>query len=96
MKLIIKFAIDVPEPYHLTKNYWASLGHKANHNFEPNAQYIQLFHPKFGDIMWVSAIKDILKGEEIFVDYGYNGHCRGPEWFRGLKRKYKQLRKNQN
>lgn len=26
-----KYSIDVPAPYHLTKNYCATLGHKANH-----------------------------------------------------------------
>ncbi len=31
--------IDVPEPFNLTENYCASIGHKANHSFTPNCKY---------------------------------------------------------
>jgi len=88
-----KLSLDVPKPYHLTKNYSASLGHKANHSFEPNSLYTYLDHPKFGDIMSVIATKDIKKGEEILVNYGYSKHSHGPPWFRDAKKEFKDKQK---
>ena len=85
-----EFSIDVPSPFEKLSKYCASLGHKANHSFHPNSKYIHLFHPKFGDIMSVEAIKKIKKGEEITVNYGYAKHSHGPEWFRAAKKKYQK------
>ena len=31
--------IDIPDEYISTENYVASLAHKCNHNFDPNASY---------------------------------------------------------
>lgn len=43
--------------------------------------------------MCVQAIKNIKKDEEILVNYGYSGHAAGPAWFRGVKRKHKEMMK---
>mmetsp|Transcript_16948 Transcript_16948/g.16617 ORF Transcript_16948/g.16617 Transcript_16948/m.16617 type:complete len:249 (-) Transcript_16948:25-771(-) len=87
------FSIDVPSPYHKLEEYSASLGHKANHSFEPNSKYVFLFHPKFGDIMSVVATKDIESGEEITVNYGYSKHARGPKWYREARKAYRKEQK---
>ena len=41
-------AIDVPCQYVEEAAYCATIGHKANHSFQPNAKYVQVYHPRFG------------------------------------------------
>ena len=53
-----------------TMKTW-SLLNQANHAFEPNARYGNFSSPRFGPICCVYAKRDIDKGEEIFVNYGY-------------------------
>ncbi len=38
--------IDLPRPYDSLINYRATLGHKANHSFKPNAKYHYCKHPR--------------------------------------------------
>ena len=45
--------------------YCASLAHKTNHSFQPNAQFTVFNHPKFGVIPCVATIVDIEQGEEV-------------------------------
>lgn len=71
------------------KKYMGSLGHKANHSFEPNAKYMSFYHPRFGNVMSVMAIWNIKKDEEILVDYGYAAHSKGPKWYQAAKKEYK-------
>ncbi|KAK7137810.1 hypothetical protein R3I94_013452 [Phoxinus phoxinus] len=79
--------IDVPEPFNLTENYCASLGHKANHSFSPNCKYDPYVHPRFGQIKCIRAIRAIEKDEELTVAYGYDHEPSGksdpeaPEWY---------------
>lgn len=47
--------IDVPEPYCHLDSYVATIAHKANHSFTPNAKYDVFFHPRFGNIKVCSA-----------------------------------------
>lgn len=86
------YSIDVPEPFHKMKRYRSSLGHKANHSFTPNAQYLPLYHPRFGDVKSVVAMSPIKKGEEITVDYGYASHSKGPKWYQEAKRQEKRVK----
>ena len=53
--------------------YNATLGHKVNHSFEPNSEFI-LFsaHPILGTVMALAAMEDMLPGQELTVNYGYN------------------------
>ena len=37
-------------------------------------------HFRFGMIASMSALKPIAKGEEIFINYGYNVHGAAPRW----------------
>ena len=49
--------------------YNATLGHKVNHSFEPNAEFV-LFpvHPVLGTIMSLAALTDIHPAEEVRKD----------------------------
>jgi histone-lysine N-methyltransferase SETD7 len=71
--------IDVPPPFDTVARYCASLGHKANHAPVHNAKYAPAWHPRFGCIKRVVAIRDIEAGEEVTVDYGYTDER--PDWF---------------
>ena len=75
--------------YMSLKKYSTTLGHKWNHNFDFNAQFWSLFHPKFGDIMWVEAAKDIKRGQEVEIDYGFRKGC-GPKWYKEVVKERKR------
>ena len=53
------------------EQYNATLGHKVNHSFEPNTEFV-LFsaHPVLGTIMALAATEDLEEGEELSVNYG--------------------------
>jgi len=76
--------LDVPPELASTQVYCASLGHKANHAHDNNAEYAPFIHPRFGFIKSVRAISPIAAGEEITVDYGYDleGEDGVPGWYR--------------
>lgn len=64
--------------------------HKANHHFDPNrvnCGFDLFWHPRFGKLKAMRALRDIAPGEELFVDYGYPRRTQcGPQWFKdGLK-----------
>lgn len=65
--------IDLPPWLDDLNIYNATLGHKVNHRFSPgaNVKFCNLDHPRFGYIACLYSIKEILEGEELFVDYGY-------------------------
>ena len=68
------FCLDLPPELgsDMTK-YRATVGHKANHRFEPNAEFFLFsFHPVLGIIMSLSALEDIPQGVEVTVNYGYD------------------------
>ena len=67
----------------MTDNYHATLGHKANHDFVPNARWSQMDHARFGLICAIKATKDISPGEEILVNYGL-GMAEAPTWYKSL------------
>ena len=46
-----------------------------------NIAFGSAIHPRFGPIRTLFAIKDIIKGEELFVDYGYSPDSVLPIWF---------------
>ena len=54
-----------------TPRYNATLGHKVNHSFEPNSEFI-LFssHPILGTVMALAAMEDMTPGQELTVNYG--------------------------
>ena len=83
--------LDVPLEYVSLDNYCATLGHKACHTFgkRKNARFESLWHPRFGHIMSVVALKTILTGEEILVNYNYDLKI-APEWYKALWQEFMQ------
>ena len=57
-------------------------GHKANHAFANNAEYVPVYHPRFGHIKGIRAVKPIAAGSEVLVNYGYTNQM--PKWYREL------------
>ena len=84
--------IDIPREFTSTSSYAASLAHKTNHSFLPNAEFVAYEHPRFGLVPCLVSTHDVEAGEEVFVHYGYelNG-C--PEWYEEawLKGRYTQV-----
>jgi len=84
--------IDLPPDIGQGMNHYrATLGHKVNHSFEPNCEFVLLSsHPILGTVMGLAALKDIMKGEEISVNYGYNvtSDPDQPQWFIKLWNEY--------
>ena len=57
--------IDIPtEPvnYRLLENYCATLAHKTNHSFLPNAEFVCYDHPKYGVVPCLTSNHDIQAG----------------------------------
>eukprot|EP00794_Sanderia_malayensis_P007172 gene7172-7978_t len=92
-----EIVIDVPEEMSDTKVYCASLGHKANHSFTPNAKYDRFDHPRFGKIKCIRTIKPVEAGDELTVEYGYDHHGLGqnnadaPEWYRTILADFQKM-----
>ena len=82
-------AIDVPCHMASTDVYRATIGHKANHSFEPNAEYVQVFHPRFGHIKGIRALRPILPHTEVLVHYGYTNQM--PKWYKQVLASWTQL-----
>ncbi len=72
--------LDIPDEAKSVQAYRATLGHKANHSFEPNAEWTVFEHPRFGLIRAIAALKDIQEGEEILVDYKIPMD-KAPNWY---------------
>ena len=51
--------LDIPDHSLSTSVYCATLGHKANHSFLPNATFDIIDHPRFGLIRAISSLVDI-------------------------------------
>jgi len=72
--------IDIPKDFIDFANYKASLAHKTNHSFLPNAELVVFDHPRFGLVPCVLATHDIKGGTEVFAHYGYElGDA--PDWY---------------
>ena len=77
--------INVPEQYWNISHYRATLGHKVNHSFNStNSRFGLAYHPRFGNIRAIYAIKNITKGSEIFSNYAYKPGSAVPEWYSSL------------
>ena len=56
--------IDIPSAFTSLERYCATLGHKANHSFTPNAKWSRIEHPRFGLICAIKAM-----GNDQFLTY---------------------------
>jgi histone-lysine N-methyltransferase SETD7 len=77
--------IDLPPDLgHDLSRYRATLGHKVNHSFRPNCEFVLLSsHPVLGTVMGLAATEDLLPHVELSVNYGYNvtSDPDQPAWF---------------
>merc|ERR1719273_272434 len=89
--------LDIPVDYVNLHQYCATLGHKACHTFgkRKNARFECLWHPRFGSIMSVVALRTISRDEEILVNYNYDLK-NAPEWYRSLWQEYMQTEDSNN
>jgi len=80
-----KMALDLPStcidiPPDMGNNvsmYNATLGHKVNHSFEPNSEFIIFSaHPILGTVMAIAAMEDMLPGQELTANYRIRGRGR--------------------
>ena len=77
--------INIPKHFWSIAKYRATLGHKANHSFRyANSKYGMAYHPRFGKIRAIFAIRHISKGEEVLVNYQYPKNANVPEWYSDL------------
>ena len=88
--------LDIPQQFRHLSQYRASLAHKANHCFQPNAKFCSFFHPRFGLIPALISLKHISAGMEILVNYEYSFDS-SPPWYSQLQvesmmRAYQQTR----
>jgi len=72
--------VDVPVELSDMKVFQNTIGHKANHHWDNNAEYALYWgHPIFGKIRCIRTLRPIKKDEEIFVNYSYEEE--GPGWY---------------
>ena len=83
IKLDADTDLDIPDDCLTIAAYCATLGHKVNHSWTPNAEWTLFQHPRFGLIRAVASTRDIAEGEEVVVNYNM-GLARSPEWYRLL------------
>lgn len=77
----LQVILDIPEDMRHLEKYCCTLGHKVCHSFTPNATYGYAFHPRFGDVRSVMALRAIEAGEEITCDYKYSLKKDPPFWY---------------
>ena len=74
--------LNIPYEYWDISKFRATLSHKVNHSFtKTNCAFILVFHPRYGTVRGVEATRNISKGEEILVNYGYGFDTLNPKWF---------------
>ena len=75
--------LDIPPEYRSLKNYCATLAHKTNHSFDPNAKFVLFDHPKLGKVPGIQTLEEIKTDEEITVSYDYALED-APPWYQDL------------
>ena len=69
--------IDIPEKYQSTRDYSATLAHKANHTFTPNCEFTNFCHPCYGLIPAIMTTIEVARGEELTIHYNLDMKVRG-------------------
>ena len=59
--------LDIPAWARDWADYSASSGHLINHAAAPGVEYRDCRHPRFGHVLCVLTVRDIARGEELFV-----------------------------
>jgi hypothetical protein len=60
-----KQILDIPPDCRDVSRYRATLAHKINHSFFPNARFSDFAHPRFGRILCVVTLKPVKEGDEL-------------------------------
>ena len=92
----------IPPPYWEISAFRQTLGHKINHSFKNNnTKFGRAYNPRFGNVRAIVASKDIMTGQEVLTDYGYQIGSHVPQWYSDLYKKeiglnwYNKQRQNQ-
>lgn len=93
IRLNAEVDLDIPKGYESLEKYCATLAHKANHSFQPNAEWLLFEHPRFGLIRALRALVNIEADQEILVNYTIN-LADSPEWYRVLWIRHQRANKN--
>ena len=75
--------LDIPETFRSLDHYCASLAHKANHSFCPNAKFCLFYHPRFGPVPALRSTRQLRQGQEVLVNYEY-AFDSAPPWYKEL------------
>ena len=78
--------LDISKRYRSIVEYRTTLGHKANHSFENNVDYVAVDHPVLGGIACLVAVADIDVDEEVFARYKYGN--TNLSWYNEELKKY--------
>ena len=79
--------IDVPPKFSQITDYVGSLGHKINHSFQPNSEFVNFDTPRYGLVRALKTTVNVSEGDEFFADYAYDIHSMAqPLWYRDLYR----------
>ena len=77
------YSLNLLKPYWKISDFRATLGHKLNHSFDAKTYFSCAYHARFGYAVTVIAEHDILRGEEVFVNYHYEDDSNDsvPLWY---------------
>ena len=81
IRLNAEIDLDLPNGFQNLSKYCATLGHKANHSFLPNVEWVIVEHPRYGLIRGLKTLDNIEQDDEILVNYSMN-LADAPEWYR--------------
>jgi len=90
MLLDENYDIDVPDSMTSLQSYSATLGHKVCHSFKPNCETDVFYHPRFGLIRCIATLRNIMAGQEILINYGYN-LATSPTWYKVAWAKHQKI-----
>ena len=86
--------VDIPDGYEDVFKYNATIGHKANHDFNNHVEHGQVDSARFGLISTLYTIRSIKKGEEIFSHYWYPISDKLPKNFHWYLDQWEEFKKS--
>ena len=79
----VEGVLDIPPECVSLRRYRASLAHKANHSFQPNAKFALFHHPRFGRVPALRTLTEVARDAEVLVSYDY-ALDDAPPWYQEL------------
>ena len=86
--------VDIPDGYEDVSKYNATIGHKANHDFNNHVEHGTVDSARFGLISTLFTKRPVKKGEEIFSHYWYPISGNHPENFQWYFNQWEEFKKN--